>query len=267
MPHTVSFDLSNKVYILSGGGGILGRRFVAALVSHGARVSIIDSDNDRLDKLREETASRGDQIEILHGDITQSADWQRFLDTTLNRFGRINGLVNNAAAKSKNFFAPFSDFPLSDWNEVMAVNLTGAMLGCQTVGAYLAENGGGSIVNILSIYGVAGPDQRIYEGSIYEGRPINTPAVYSASKAGLWGLTMYLSSYWADRNVRVNAVSPGGVFSGQNDTFVSRYSSRTPMGRMANDDEMSGGLLYFLSDASSYCTGQNLVIDGGLTVW
>ncbi|MDE3061371.1 MAG: SDR family oxidoreductase, partial [Pseudomonadota bacterium] len=117
------------------------------------------------------------------------------------------------------------------------------------------------------IYGVAAPDQRIYEGSEYMGRAINTPAIYSVSKAGLWGLTMYLSSYWAARGVRVNAISPGGIFSGQNKIFEERYSQRVPMGRMGKADELTGALIYLLSDAASYTTGQNIIIDGGLTVW
>jgi NAD(P)-dependent dehydrogenase (short-subunit alcohol dehydrogenase family) len=149
----------------------------------------------------------------------------------------------------------------------MKVNATGAMLTCQVFGAAMAKRGRGSIVNILSIYGIVAPDQRIYEGSLYEGRAINTPAVYSTSKAALWGLTRYLATYWAARGVRVNAITPGGVFSGQNDTFISRYSARVPLGRMAQDDEMSGALVYLLSAASSYLTGQNIVVDGGLSTW
>jgi NAD(P)-dependent dehydrogenase (short-subunit alcohol dehydrogenase family) len=119
----------------------------------------------------------------------------------------------------------------------------------------------------LSVYGLVGPDQRIYEGSEYEGRAINTPAVYSTSKAAVWGLTKYLAAYWGDKNVRVNAVTPGGVFSGQNDEFVRRYSARVPLGRMAQLDEISGAVIYLASDASSYVTGQNIVVDGGLTSW
>jgi NAD(P)-dependent dehydrogenase (short-subunit alcohol dehydrogenase family) len=131
----------------------------------------------------------------------------------------------------------------------------------------MAERRRGSIINTLSIYGVVAPDQRIYEGSSYEGRSINTPAVYSTSKAALWGLTKYLATYWADRGVRVNALTPGGVFSGQNDAFVQRYGARVPMGRMAEREEMCGALLFLASPAASYITGQNIIVDGGLTAW
>ncbi|MDB5912321.1 MAG: short-chain dehydrogenase/reductase, partial [Ramlibacter sp.] len=156
---------------------------------------------------------------------------------------------------------------LADWNEVMAVNLTGAMLCAQAFGAPMAQRGSGAIVNTLSIYGIVAPDQRIYEGSEYLGRPINTPAIYSASKAGLWGLTQYLASYWGGKGVRVNAITPGGVFSGQNETFVRNYSQRVPLGRMASSDDIVNGMLFLASDASSYLNGHNLVVDGGWTVW
>jgi NAD(P)-dependent dehydrogenase (short-subunit alcohol dehydrogenase family) len=181
--------------------------------------------------------------------------------------GEIDGLLNNAASKSPNFFEPFETFLCEDWEHVMSVNLLGAMVCCQEFGGAMARRGRGSIVNVLSIYGVVAPDQRIYDGSEYLGRAINTPAVYSASKAGLWGLTAYLASYWGSRGVRVNALTPGGIFSGQNDTFVARYSARVPMGRMGEPEELCGALIYLLSDAAKYVTGQNIVVDGGLTVW
>ncbi len=268
MPHEDLFDLTGRVAILSGGAGILGRRFTQALVARGASVLVIDRDVDRLAALEAELADTAKaRVATVAGDITRREEWQRFAAMAVARFGGIDALINNAAAKSANFFEPFDSFPLADWDEVMTANVTGAMLGCQVIGAHLAAKGRGAIVNVLSIYGVAAPDQRIYEGSLYEGHAINTPAVYSVSKAALWGLTMYLAGYWADRGVRVNAISPGGVFSGQNDVFVRRYSARVPMGRMAHEDEMNGALIYLLSDAATYTTGQNIVVDGGLTVW
>lgn len=131
----------------------------------------------------------------------------------------------------------------------------------------MLERKHGSIIQTASIYGILGPDQRIYEGSHYLGRQINTPPVYAASKAGVVGLTRYLAAMWAHANVRVNTLVPGGVESGQNDIFNSRYSARVPMGRMAQADEMVGALIYLASDASSYVTGQTLAIDGGLSAW
>ena len=150
----------------------------------------------------------------------------------------------------------------------MSVNMDGMFLVAQAVGNQMVHQGtGGSIIQTSSIYGILASDKRIYEGSYYLGRQIGNPAVYSASKAGVVGLTKYLAAYWADKGIRVNTLTPGGVESGQNDTFKGRYSARVPLGRMAQGEEMVGALIYLASDASSYVTGQNLVVDGGLSVW
>jgi NAD(P)-dependent dehydrogenase (short-subunit alcohol dehydrogenase family) len=149
----------------------------------------------------------------------------------------------------------------------MAVNLDGMFNVAQVFGTLMAERGYGSIVQTASIYGLMAPDQRIYEGSEYLGRAINTPAVYTASKAGVIGLTKHLATYWGAQGVRVNTLTPGGIESGQNDTFKQRYGARVPLGRMARADEMVGAMLFLVSDAASYVTGQNIVVDGGLSAW
>ena len=263
------FDLSGRVVVLTGGAGILGARMAHALAHYGARVAVVDRDGERAALVAAEVvaaagadAARGYGCDITSRD--QLEDLRNRVETDL---GSAAVLINNAATKSPNFFEPFETFPVEDWDFIMGVNLKGVMLGCQVFGGAMAKQGGGSIINTLSIYGIVAPDQRIYEGSLYEGRAINTPAVYSSSKAAVWGLTKYLSSYWGHRGVRVNAVTPGGVFSGQNDTFVQRYSARVPLGRMAECDEMSGAVIFLASNASSYVTGQNVVVDGGLTAW
>ena len=253
------FDLSGEVALLTGGAGILGAAFAAALARYGARVAIVDRDGAKAERVAAGIqGSRAHQADITDPEALRRLQKEMAPPTIL---------VNNAAAKSANFFAPFEEFPLADWEAVMDANLIGAMLCSQVFGAAMAERGRGSIINTLSIYGIIAPDQRIYEGSSYEGRAINTPAVYSASKAALWGLTQYLATYWAERGVRVNAISPGGVFSGQNESFVRRYSARVPMGRMAERDEMCGALVFLASRAASYVTGQNIVVDGGLSAW
>lgn len=260
------FDLSGKVVVITGGAGILGRRISAALASQGARVAIVDRDGAKA----AEVAAAIDQPALVKGyaaDATSLASLRTLKEQVEAELGEVNVLVNNIATKSDNFFEPFETFPVEDWNEVMNVNTTGVMLACQVFGGAMAQRGAGAIVTTLSIYGIAGPDQRIYEGAVYEGRAINSPAVYSASKAALLGLTKYLATYWGQRGVRVNAITPGGVFSGQNDTFVSRYSARVPLGRMADKDEMSGAVVYLASDEAAYVTGHNLVVDGGLTAW
>lgn len=261
--------LDSSVVLITGGAGILGARMSRALVQNSARVAIVDVDPDKAAVVSAEINDEyGADASIGYGcDITTKAALVDLRDQVLKDLGPVTVLINNAATKSPDFFAPFTEFPEEDWDSVMDVNLKGAMLACQVFGKDMVERGAGSIINTLSIYGVVAPDQGIYEGSMYEGHPINTPAVYSASKAALWGLTRYLATYWGSAGVRVNAITPGGVFSGQNETFVKRYSEHVPLGRMADHDEMSGAVVFLASSASSYVTGHNLVVDGGWTAW
>lgn len=259
-----AFRLDGKVVVLTGAAGIIGSEVTRNFVAAGARVFAIDRDAGLMqDKLW----PQGDSLVHCVADVSNPESVKAAREALEAKWGGADALLSNAATKSENFFEPFETFPLADWNEVMGVNLTGAMLCAQAFGAGMAARGKGSIVNTLSIYGIVAPDQRIYEGSQYMGRAINTPAIYSASKAGLWGLTKYLASYWGAKGVRVNAITPGGVFSGQNDTFVENYSSRAPLGRMAQADDMANAMRFLVSDASKYMTGHNLVVDGGWTAW
>lgn len=257
------FRLDGKVIVLTGAAGILGTHAVKQFLDCGARVCALDVSDDVLHKL----GPGHSQLLKIPVNVADRASVERARAALETQWGTADVLLNNAATKSANFFAPFEDFPLADWNEVMSVNLTGAMLCCQVFGAPMAARGGGAIVNTLSIYGIVAPDQRIYEGSEYLGRPINTPAIYSASKAGLWGLTKYLATYWGPKGLRVNAVTPGGVFSGQNDMFVERYSQRVPLNRMAEPADIVNAMTFLASDAATYINGHNLVVDGGWTVW
>ena len=259
-----AFSLSGKVVVLTGAAGIIGSQVVKAFVEAGARVFAIDR-NAAL--LEDKLGSAHDSLITCVADVASRESVVAAHALLVSRWAQADALLNNAATKSENFFEPFETFAVEEWNEVMAVNLTGAMLCAQVFGSPMAERGHGSIVNTLSIYGIVAPDQRIYEGSEYLGRPINTPAIYAASKAGLWGLTKYLAAYWGHKGVRVNAVTPGGVFSGQNDTFVENYSRRVPLGRMAQTDDMVNAMRYLSSDAAKYITGHNLVVDGGWTAW
>lgn len=260
---TEAFKLDGKLVVLTGAGGIIGSTVTYTFLEAGARVLALDRSGAALERL----GPANEALLPLVADVSDLTSLQRAYAQMTACWGEPDVLLNNAATKSEHFFEPFETFPLADWNQIVAVNLNGAMLAAQVFGTPMARRGSGSIVNTLSIYGIVGPDQGIYEGSEYLGRHINTPAVYSASKAGLWGLTKYLATYWGHRNVRVNAVTPGGVFSGQNETFVGNYARKVPLGRMASEKDVANAMLYLSSDAARYVTGHNLVVDGGWTAW
>ena len=246
--------------------------FCMALAEAGASVALVDIEGDAAKDAANDIARTHGGRAIGYGcDVSNQASVRDVVRQIALDFGRIDVLHNNAAGKSRDldaFFAPFEDYSLNQWREIMSVNLDGVFLMAQAVGRQMVAQGtGGSIVQTSSIYGLVGPDLRIYEGSSYLGRQINTPAVYAASKAGILGLTRYLATYWAGSKIRVNAIAPGGAESGQNAEFKNRYSQRVPMGRMAQPSEIAGALLFLASDASSYVTGQTIVVDGGLTAW
>lgn len=265
------FDLGGRVAVVTGGVGLLGHHFCAGLADNGARVAVVDLDESRCVAFASELAETYGVTCLGVGcDITDPRAVKAMADRVERELGPIAVLHNNAASKGRDldrFFDTVNEFDLAIWRDIMAVNLDGAFLVAREIGERMAARGLGSIVQTCSIYGILGPDQRIYEGSEYLGRPINTPPVYSASKAGIDGLTRYLAAYWGARGVRVNTLTPGGVSSGQNKTFDEKYSARVPLGRMAAAEEMVGALIYLASDASSYVTGQNIVADGGLSAW
>ncbi len=263
-----SFRLDGKVALVTGGGGILGRRFVQGLCDAGAQVAVVDS----VEAGATECAKAcGPACLPFVMDVSDPESVRAGVADVMKAFGRIDVLHNNAATKTADvraFFSPFEDYPLQTWREVMGVNIDGMFLVAQAVGREMLKAGrGGSIVQTSSIYGLVGPDARIYEGSDYLGGPINTPAVYAASKAAVIGLTRWLATHWAPHKIRVNCLVPGGVGSGQNSVFAEHYSSRVPLQRMAQADEMVPALLYLASNASSYVTGQVLAVDGGWTAW
>ncbi len=265
------FSLAGKVVLVTGGAGLLGQVFCQAFVEAGADVAIIDSNKDALNAVASKIVrSKNQKVIAIECDITSPQSVSKMTQTVVAQLDRIDVLVNNAASKGSNldaFFEPFESYSLQAWREVMSVNIDGLFLVAQAVGNQMKKQDGGSIIQTSSIYGLVAPDQRIYQGSEYNGRAINTPAVYSASKAAVNGLTSYLSTYWADSKIRVNTLTPGGIASGQNDEFNKKYSNRVPLGRMGEASELIGALIYLASDASSYVTGQNIIVDGGLSAW
>jgi len=266
------FSLKGKVAIVTGATGFLGRHFCCGLAESEATVVVVDMLEEEADQFARELTQKYKVKTFGIGcDIADPLAVKCMVANVVSEYGEINILHNNAASKSDDldaFFAPFEEYSLEQWNKIMSVNLTGMFLVAQSVGKQMILQGnGGSIIQTASIYGIMGPDHRIYEGSYYLGREINTPAIYSASKAGVVGLTKHLATYWASNGIRVNTLTPGGIQSGQNNEFIKRYSNRIPMNRMAKAEEMVGAMLYLASDASSYVTGQNIIIDGGLNCW
>jgi len=269
------FNLSGKTAIVTGGAGLLGKNFCHALADCGANVVIADINEQSANLLAKELEIEKDIKSIgIYCDVASPESVKGLIDIVIDSYGSIEILNNNASITATTssdptaFFASFEEYSLDVWREVMAVNLDGMFLVAQAVGKQMLKQGkGGSIIQTASIYGSMAPDQRIYEGSDYLGRPINTPVSYSTSKTAVVGLTKYLATYWADKNIRVNTLSPGGIENGQNNEFIKKYSARIPMSRMAEQDEMVGALIFLASDASSYVTGQNIIVDGGLEAW
>lgn len=266
------FDLTGRVAIVTGGAGLLGFEFSKTLAQAGARVLVADLDGEAARRYAEDICQQGGQATGFRLDVTSLDSVRDMVATILAECGQVDILVNSAALDPK-FDAQsqaahsgaFEDYPLELWQQALDVNLTGAMLCCQAVSQPMLAQDRGVIINIASIYGLAAPDQRLYQRT---GKPPQyKPAYYSVTKAGILGLTKYLAAYYAGKNIRVNAITPGGVFNNHEDDFVRSYSARAVMGRMAEKDEMNGALLFLASDASQYMTGANVVVDGGWTTW
>lgn len=271
--HTL-FDLTGRVAVITGGAGLLGYHHAAILGDAGAHVILLDlADADPAGRARQLSSEIAAETMGIACDITSEGSVVGARDQILGRFGKIDILINNAANNPKvedgNLaWSRLENFPLGVWESDIRVGLTGAFLCSRIFGMEMAKQNSGVIVNVASDLGVIAPDQRIYrvDGLLDEHQPVK-PVTYSVVKTALLGLTRYLATYWSDANIRVNAISPGGVFNGQNEVFLSRVKQLIPMGRMANRDEYQGAILFLCSDASSYMTGANLVIDGGRTCW
>jgi 2-deoxy-D-gluconate 3-dehydrogenase len=269
------FDLTGRVAVVTGGVGLLGAEFCRTLAEAGAAVAVVDSNGPAAQTLADTLTAGGYRAIPIPTDITRPDSVNAAVEQVLAVLGRIDILVNSAALDPK--FDPeavskgitpgsFEDYPLDLWNAALTVNLTGTFLMTQAcVKPMLEREKKGSIINICSTYGLNGPDQRIY---VKEGKRVAfKPVYYTVTKAGMMGFTKYLAAYYAGTEIRVNALTPGGVFNNHEDYFVKNYSAKTILGRMANKEEMNGALLFLASDASSYMTGNNVVVDGGWTAW
>src|SRR5579864_7198536 len=272
------FRLDGRVALITGGAGLLGRRYCEALLQAGARVVIGDLDGVGATRLAAELSPNGALGYEL--DVTDPDSVRGAVKAGVSAFGRLDILINNAALTVRggsqrlspaDYFAPFEDYKLEVWDQAVRTNLTGMLLCAQAVGRQMLQQvpAGGVIVNISSTYGVVAPDQRLYDGvrSPYADTGFNTPVSYAVTKTAVLGLTRYLASYWGSKNIRVNTLTPHGVFDNHDEAFVRNFVYRSPLGRMARNDEYRGALLFLVSDASSYMTGANLIVDGGWTAW
>ncbi len=267
------FDVSGKIVVITGGLGQLGRQFVKTFQTLGAHVAVIDLDDDiREIQSRFAPFQLSDTVKFFKADITDRAALESVKNKINSDWGPVSVLINNAALDSPpgapaEENGPFETYPADSFDKVLEVNLKGMLLCCQVFGGEMAKNKLGSIINISSTYGLLSPDQRIYEYRRRRGEVFYKPVAYAVSKSGVLNLTRYLATYWAASGVRVNTLSFAGVYNNQDSEFLKEYTSRVPLGRMAREDEYNGAVVFLASDASSYMTGSNLIIDGGWTAW
>lgn len=257
------FELEGKVIIISGACGLIGRAFSEAVAQFGGSVIAADipvsNPKEFAKGLEERNNVKCAGFEI---EVENKSSVEELKEFALKEFGRIDGLVTGHQNKSHLIFEPFEVVSEENWDKVVEVNLKGTFLLCQVIGSYMAEKGRGSIVNIPSTYSVVAPNQNLYKGT-----SLGCPAAYSASKGGIEALSQYLASYWGNRGVRVNMITPHGVWNNHEDQFEKNFAQFSPMERMSYNHEVASSLVFLLSDASSYTTGNNVLVEGGWTTW
>ncbi|HAG69631.1 MAG TPA: short-chain dehydrogenase [Lachnospiraceae bacterium] len=272
------FSVENKICIVTGGLGQIGKNFVKELNKRGALVAVWGRtvNDEKISSALGSEALKDPSLRFYSVDITDKKRMNEVLDDMQTAWGTApDVLVNNAGIDTQpsappEVSGPFEDFPEEIFREVVDVNLVGTFLACQAVGARMIDAGkGGSIINIGSIYGMLSPIQDIYAYKKEQtGVPFIKPVAYSAAKSGIYNLTRYLATYWGRKGIRVNTLTPAGVWRDTQDaTFQKNFTERMPMGRMSKEDEYNGALIFLASEASSFMTGSNLVIDGGWTAW
>lgn len=264
------FNLKGKVAIITGGAGLLGSEYAKALAACGSSVAIVDTDAAKINELKNFLEEKFNaKIFGAVADVSKKEDVEKMVRDVAAFFGKIDILINNAGISGKfesaNVAPLFENYPREEWDKAWAVNVTGMFLCAQAVGKEMAKTGGGAIVNVSSIYGVVAPDQRLYNKD--NELKFVKPVAYSVTKSAVLNFTRYLAAYWGNKNIRVNTLTPGGVFDNQDPEFVRKYNNKTPLGRMANPDDMAGPMLFLVSDASKYITGANLMVDGGWVAW
>ena len=271
------FSLEKKVIVMFGGNGHLGRQFCKAILDSGGKLYSCDTNINETDEIKQLKKEYPQQFNLIKVDATKTKELEIIYREIVTEEKKVDVLINATTMKSDDFYLPFEEVSLESWNIGILGNLTIPFLAIQTFIPIMKANKRGSIINISSHYGKVGNDQRIYEGSnlheIYikdspDIKQIYSHGVYNAAKGGVNNFTRYLAAYYGTCNIRVNTLSPGGICNeNENEVFLEKYSEKVPLGRKANIDEMNGALIFLASDASSYVTGHNLVVDGGYTIW
>lgn len=267
------FKLDKKVAVITGGLGQLGQQFSIALADYGAKVAILDVVSiSKKEDVNFKKYKAAERIKVFMVDITKRKEIEKCLEKINNVWETPQILINNAAVDSPpdtplEENGPFESYPESSLDEIINVNIKGTFYCCQVFGSAMAKKKKGSIINIASIYAMVSPNQDIYKYKQIDGKAWFKPAAYSLTKSALLNLTRYLATYWAKKGVRVNTLSPAGVFNNQDEEFIKEYQKRIPIGRMAQPHELTGAIVFLSADASSYMTGANLVVDGGWTAW
>ncbi len=268
------FSLQEKVAVVTGALGLIGNHYCYALAEAGAHVVVTDLNEERCKAFASElTSSTKSECIGVASDITKEISLEKLRETVLQKFGSVDILVNNAAINDM-FENPaiaaeqskFENYPLELWQRSLDVNITGMFLCSQILGSVMAERKNGSIINIASTYALVAPDQSLYRNPDGTQQFYKSPS-YPTTKGAVIAFTKFLAAYWGKKGIRVNALSPGGVQNGQEEFFIQNYSSRTPLGRMAQPTDYKGALVFLASDASKYMTGANLIVDGGWTIW
>ncbi len=259
-------DLQGRVALITGGAGYIGMAMADGLAEMGCNLCLLDRNPEALEQAAQPLRERwGVRVESLVLDLEDEAARATLPATIQDRFGRLDILVNNAGfvgdSQLKGWVVPFEEQSVDTWRRAMEVNLTAVFHLSQLLAPMLRAHGCGSIINVSSIYGVVGPNLNLYDDT-----SMGNPAAYAASKGGMVQLTRWLATVLAPQ-VRVNCISPGGVFRNQPEVFVERYAARTPLGRMGGEEDFKGAIAYFASDLSAYVTGENLMVDGGWTAW
>ena len=252
------FDLTGSVSVVTGGAGLVGHAISEALAAHGSTVVVVDPDADRGQEVAADLGERGRHVAA---DVTDPAAVEAVFETVADDYDRLDVLVNSAYPRNERYGRRYEDVTTQDFRENVTSNLDACFLPTRHAVDLMSATGGGSVINIGSIYGVQAPDFGVYEGT-----DMTSPVEYAVIKGGIVNLTRYLASYLGPDGIRVNAISPGGVHDGQDPRFVERYEERTPIGRMAHPEDFGGAAVFLAAPASAYVTGHNLVVDGGFTI-